>query len=549
MWSAWKHHRPFLVAVIFVIALALFTRFYHLGTAPAGVTWDEAALGYVGKMVIQTGRDEYGHRLPITFTSFGDYKSPLAFYLTGLSTLIFGVTPWATRLPFALAGVGSILLMMWLTWRIWREPWLALLSGFLLTTLPWHFLFSRVGFEVGLVLFAWLAQLISWREWHMLTPSAPRWRRLIWPALFGFTSVLSLYTYHAAKIVIPLIWLAILFYDWLDDRQWVWKQRTTLAGLTIGTGLLSLPLLWDMVAGPGVARAGQTTILGTLPWLPTLVQIIRNLAQHLSLNFLLWGETTTLRHGTPDFGVFLFPQLIFFWLGLTFLLGRVLQRGKPTKNLHSRWRQFQVWLGLRSQPTTAAVRPWFWLLLLLLALLPAAIGREIPHANRALLAIAPSILLMVAGIRELRAELDQRSFASIVGSLILLLILQFSVFWQYYFTQYQVESGEAWLVEQAPAVQLAQEYQQAGQHVKFTDHYGQPLIFFAFYNQLPPETYRQFRLPGIDFGPVKVEDVNTYDVILAAPDETVPGEPLQIITRPDGSTAFAVYAGLGANGL
>ena len=83
-WKKIQLHTPFWVTLVFIVGLALFTRLYDLGKAPAGITWDEAALGYVGKMVVRTTRDEYLHRFPITFQSFGDYKSPLSFYVAGI---------------------------------------------------------------------------------------------------------------------------------------------------------------------------------------------------------------------------------------------------------------------------------------------------------------------------------------------------------------------------------------------------------------------------------------------------------------------------------
>jgi len=538
-WQKMQLHRPFWLALVFLVGFALFTRLFALGDAPAGLTWDEAALGYVGKMVIRTTRDEHLQRFPITFLSFGDFKSPLSFYLAGISTTLFGLSAWATRLPFALAGVTSICLMTWLNWKLFEKPWLALLSGFLMTVLPWHFLFSRIGFESGINLMFFLILLIGWVEIHQKLEKTPWSSRLAWLMLI-FGTVASLYTYHASKIVIPLTYLLLASYEVIYNRDWLRQKRNALAISILSISLLSLPVAWDFFMGPGAQRGMQTSFIGDISLLETLTRILGNLATHLSLNFLLWGSTTTLRHNTPDYGVFFIGHLLLFWLGITFVIGRIIQRWQLPlqKTLKQRILKFFQPNSLWEKPR---VRSWFWLVLLLITLIPAAIGTEIPHANRALLAIVPAVILMTLGARELQAELKQQAFAAIVGTIVLFILLQFSSFWHYYFTDYQKVASEDWLEGQQQAVELAQTYQQEGKHIKFSSGYGQPFTFYAFYNRIPYETYRQFLIPNIDFGRVHVEDWNVYDVIFTTPYDTLPFEPDLTIYRQDNQASFYVY--------
>lgn len=541
MKNNFKQHYQLWLALGLILILAIFTRLHLLGQAPGGLTWDEAALGYVGRMVVTTGRDEYGFRLPTTFVSFGDYKSPLAFYLTGLSTTIFGLTSQAVRLPFALAGIGSISLMMWLTWRLWQKSWLALLAGFSLVTLPWHFVLSRIGFEAGIALFFYLCLLTGWLELHWLksNDSAKRW--LIPGLLMIFGTAASLYTYHAAKIVIPLTWILLLVHDTFHHREWLWRNKTKLAVIILSISALSLPALIDILRGPGVMRASTTTIFGQQSWLATISLIGTNLAKHLSLDWLLLGPEPILRHGTAQFGVLLLGHLILFWLGVTIMLGRFIQHWNQPDKL-PRWQEKIIGIfRLKSDSEKPSIKPWFWIALLIVTLLPAAIGLDVPHANRALLAIVPMLMLMMLGARELKRELSHPSFSLAIGLIILLIILQFSVFWNYYFTTYQAEASGAWLDGQAEAVRLAQKYQQDGKRIKFTNYYGQPLTFYAFYNELPIQNYREFRISNLDFGPVKVEDFNQYDVVIAAPTELFPGKPARVIYRQDKEPAFFIY--------
>jgi 4-amino-4-deoxy-L-arabinose transferase-like glycosyltransferase len=540
MWSFVKRLNPFWVTVLFLLGCTLFTRLYLLGQAPTGITWDEAALGYIGKMVITTGRDEHLDLLPTTFRSFGDFKAPLAIYIVGIFTRILGVSPLTVRLPFALAGMGSIILISWLAYRLTKSTWHGLLAGFLTLTLPWHFLFSRVGFEVGLVMFFVLLLLVSWVEAHNLIKQSPWWQKIGLLLVMTGSVGASLYTYHSAKIVIPLTLGLMLWHDWFNARTWLrqqWKFILSFIGLlALGSG----PLIWDSVLGAGLERSAQTSWLGTLELIPSLERLANNYAVHFSFGFLVQGDTTTLRHGTPEYGVFLYTHLIFFWLGLTFALGRLWQNWH-TSLTPNRIQKITQWLRFQSTPETFSVRSWFWLALLLITILPATIGNEIPHANRALLAIIPAVMLMVLGVRELQSELPRQHFASIVGSLLLFLLLQFGVFWRYYFSEYQAQASEAWLEGYEPAVKTAKEYLNQGKLVKFSDELGEPLIFYAFYTGLPFEEYRNFQITNLTTGPVIADDLNVFDVLIATPNELLPAQPTRTILRKDNQPAFYIY--------
>ena len=88
--------------LLVIVLLAAVIRLWQLDSNPPGLTWDEAALGYNGYSIMQTGRDEYGSFLPLSLKSFGDYKPAVYAYLTIPFIAILGLTEWAVRLPSAL---------------------------------------------------------------------------------------------------------------------------------------------------------------------------------------------------------------------------------------------------------------------------------------------------------------------------------------------------------------------------------------------------------------------------------------------------------------
>lgn len=521
------------IALIFVFFFAAWFRLVHLGNLPPGLTWDEAALGYVGKMVITTGFDEHGQFLPRVFQSFGDFKAPLAIYLTGLFTSIFGLSATVVRLPFALAGIASVFILTRVGWLIFRNQWYALLMGWLLATAPWHIHFSRIGFESGLSLLFHLLILWSWLEIREQKRPSFGWFLLAAVATAGGT-----YVYHSAKITIPLFWILVSGYEfWTRTNYWRRQWQLPFISAVIAGGLL-FPMLLDVLKGTALERAQQTTILTQdLPVLSILKQAVVNFLAHFSPRFLLQGETATLRHGFGDRGILLWTQAMLLLAGITATIAGVWRRlNRPTH-----W-----WMRLlrnreqRSTFTLSTVPPWFWLAVLLISILPAAIGFEVPHANRALFAIIPMTLLMGIGVRELERELPHQVFATFLASALLFLFIEFGAFWRFYTTEYPQRAGAEWLDGYAPMIQEVALQQQTSQKIKVDNFYGEPAIFFGFYQDIEPATYRAQRVPGVQFGPIEPADWYTYEVIVAAnPITNLPAT--KQIYRQDGSVAFYVY--------
>ena len=86
-------------------------RFYQLGQIPLSLDWDEASNAYNAYSILKTARDEYGKLLPLYSRSFDDYKPPAYMYMEVPAVSIFGLTQFAARLPSAIVGVLTILVI------------------------------------------------------------------------------------------------------------------------------------------------------------------------------------------------------------------------------------------------------------------------------------------------------------------------------------------------------------------------------------------------------------------------------------------------------
>ncbi len=416
-----------------VLALAILTRCFALGSIPAGLTVDEAAIAYNGYGIFTQRRDEWLNRLPISFRSYGDYKAPLAIYVNGLSTAIFDLQPFAIRLPFAVANILSILFFMLLVQQLWQKktsqaPIVAAVAGFLLTITPWHLHYGRLGFENNFALLFTLAGTYFFltqintttdRFGRDFTQKWWSWRFL----LSGLCFTLSLYSYHSSKVFLPLflLALAIFFFNYLKKHL-----RLLLIPLLFSLIVL-LPLLQDSFFGQGLTRAGSSFLFDqSVPLIEKTQLFLHGYATHLTPDFLLFGALgpvnelgqANLRHGDNQNGVLNFPLLILIILAIISAL------------IFSKFRQ------KNSQAY------FFALTLAFLGLVPAAITTQIPHSNQALLAAPGFILLATLGLTSLgNCWLHKKPLYSTSLGLLFLVLISLS-FIQYQSHYYQVYTNQ-----------------------------------------------------------------------------------------------------------
>ena len=84
-----------------IVLLGLLLRVWALDQSPPSLDPDEVSIGYNAWSLARTGRDEYGHTLPLTFRAFGEYKRPAYIYAAVPGLALLGPTPHAVRLPAA----------------------------------------------------------------------------------------------------------------------------------------------------------------------------------------------------------------------------------------------------------------------------------------------------------------------------------------------------------------------------------------------------------------------------------------------------------------
>lgn len=513
-----------------VVLLASLVRFYELGQVPHGMTWDEAAIGYNGHAIWTTRRDEWLVRLPTSFRSFGDYKTPVAIYLSGGFSQLFGLNLWAVRLPFALSGVVGVMGLMLLArewgrafgWSEGEQKSLSIVAGLILATSPWHIHYSRTGFESGLAL-----TLMIWSVYWLikgLSGEKIKWRVV---SLGTLAATLSVYSYHSAKIVMPILGLSILWQFKKQVRQ-NWRGLAVVGLLALG---LLYPLIKDSLYGKGLERASTLIVAKT----DSVFELIKILSEqflaHLSPAFLVMGESTTLRHGDGQWGVWLAPVFLLIVLG--FVAG--LKSRRPAG-----WNLAIIWTGA--------------------GILPAALGAElVPHSNRALLALPGFLLLGLIGLCFLsswilKSKINQKIigshgeknmvWVSVMGTLLLWQALLFVRYTHDYFNVFAQASASDFADGYLETFNYVKQFEPDVEKIIFTSDYGQPYIFALFARKTNPIWYQGGSLVKYEFKDVNAGDLAREKALIVASqnDTDLPSDQAdKLIYGSDGQVRFKIF--------
>lgn len=492
--------KHFLIIVILLLASVL--RLYSLDSFPAGLNADEAAIGYNAWSLIQTGKDEHGVSWPIVFRSFDDYKLPVYFYLVLPFVKVLGLNVWSVRLPSALLGIASVFLvyLIVLSSRFLvrsskdiQEPatnnqQLPLIAALLLAISPWHLQFSRGGWEVNAATFFILLGLWGF----MKGLEKPKYF-----FLFVISLAFSLYTYHSARIISPLLALSLVILYWkslfpkLPSNLYELRTNNFALITSVFLGLLlTLPIAAQLLSKEGQSRFSGVSIFADSgpEWQATnyrlqhidqnalLVKLIhnrylsyslrfvQNYLSHYSPDFLFLNGDAIARSRVPETGETLLFLLPFFVLGLLSLI-----------KLDSPGKKF--------------VLAWF-----LIAPLAASITYQSPHALRAENMSVPLVIIIALGVSEFftfARKFLPKILPVIIIIVSLLITYDFARYLHLYYVHYPRELPYAWQYGFDQIAAYTKTNYDKYDHIIVTDRYDQPYILIVFFTKYPPKNLQR----------------------------------------------------------
>jgi len=521
-------------SIILILVLAFFLRAYHLDSYPA-LNPDEAAIGYNAYSLIQTGKDEHGASWPLHFKSFGDYKPGGYFYLVLPFVKLIGLTPLAVRLPNLILSVLTIYFLYQLVLLLTSNLKLATLSAFILALSPWHIHFSRGGWESSAAL-----SFIVIGTYYF-------YRKKLFPFVLFY--VLSLYTYHSARIIAPFLVLSLCF----TNKTYLLSLKTKLILPILFGILLTLPVLFSFLQNGGTTRFGgvgitadqgpiwranellnhhsNTLLVNRIIHNKRLLYLIswaQKYTSHYDLNFLFINGDEVPRSKVPDMGQLYLIELPFLFLGLVFLLKRY-----------------------RFGPLMFFIFSW-----LLISPLASSLTFQAPSALRALPLVIPLSILIALGIYHL-FPLIPKSFR-LLFSLILLFCYLFSLFYYVdaYFVHYQKRYPFAWNYGFSELIPFVESQKNKYQNIYITDKYDQPYILYLFYSRYSPQkiqsqiklttpdkfgfsTVRQ--IDNIHFEKIDLNSIPVNSLIISSDENMGLLNPIKTINFPNGQLAFKIY--------
>ena len=421
--------------------------FARLGAVPPGPYFDEASIGYNAWTIAHYGVDQYGNPVPLFFVDFGDYKGPLATYLTVPFAWFFGTTLGAVRAPSVLAGIAIALIAGALALRLTRSRGVALLAVVLTAVQPWVFLQSHTMME-GNVLLMLCVVTACW----CVAEGVARHDALRWWSAAGIALAAAVYAYSMGRLLTALLAGAVVITCHRFGRRAMVRFLFPIA-------IAYVALLAVSLANPPVlfARAQAVSLFSDHPTLLTAIsRFAGNYLSYFNPSFLVVSGDGNLRQTTGCGGVIVATTLPLMVAGLVRLVMR-------RRDAYSR----------------------FILIGLLLSPIPAALTLVAPHALRGAGMFAFLVVLMIEGLAWVQALLGPRRTLAVV--LAVLVTLSATPYFVDFFTSYPTRAAAAFDAGEAHALQVAHQRATAGGHwLYLSTSLDQPAILLMWIESAPP---------------------------------------------------------------
>lgn len=538
----------FIFAFLSTILIAVFLRFYQLGLNPPSLTWDEASIGYNAYSILKTGADEYGNKFPLSIRSFDDYKPPLYIYLTVLPIALFGLNEFSVRLPSAIIGVFSVIAIYFLVkellqkWDKKYQELIGLVSAFFLAISPWHLQFSRAAFEGNIGLFFLILGVLLFLKGFKNS-------NLI--ILSSLSFVLSLYSYHSFRLLIPLFLFGLSLFFWKE----FFRQKLFFIVFFVLLVLVAVPVYLSLartqgsgsrlsmvtifsdptVINPSIERIdydkNNNDLLGSILHnrrIAYSIAVAKGYLDHFNPDFLFLHGDGGVQHHAVDMGMLYLWDLPFILIGLYYLLNR---RSKTI---------------------------WVLLSLFLLAPLPASITTGTPHPVRAIAMIPGFHIFAAVGVVSFYFWIKKMNgifrFCIIVFTFSFF-ILNFIYYLHQYYVHTPIEYGYFWQYGNKEAIRYAKQYENEYKKIVITYRIDQPYIYYLFYNKIDPAWYQKnwfkkgnigrferkigkYEFRYIDFN----KDSKEEDVLLIGTPDEIPqsAKVIKEIKYLDGSIVYRI---------
>lgn len=470
--SMLKKETFLLLVCIFFLALAL--RFYNLSNLPPSLNPDETALGYNAYSLLKTGRDEHGKLLPLSLQSFGDWKLAGYPYIDIPFIAIFGLNEFSVRLPSAIAGSLSVLLIYGIAELLFKRKEIALLAALFLAISPWSIYFSHAAYETNLALFFFLSGLTCFLRF---IANKQQW--LLFCSFIFF--LLPLFIYHAFILFTPLFIFPLLYLY----RKKMSRGNTLMAGVVV---LLTFILAYANISLNGFNKISTLSIFANKDVIYSRAEKLRGdgsadlpIVSHLLYNRFFAGSYQFAQNYLSTFSsVFLFDKggqktehnLGYF--GNMYLFDALLLVIGLYCLIHKKDNAFPVIV--------------LWLLL---APIPSALTPDAQNSTRMYVILPAFILVTAYGAYFLIHTMLAKAIGgkAVLGILLVLFFLNVLLFMDGYYVHLTAQRARFWHYGYKQIVELSQKYSDYTLTMRGPDNF--PYIYFLFYTHYDPARFQK----------------------------------------------------------
>lgn len=461
-----------------IIILSSALRLVWLSRIPPSLYTDEIDQGYNAYSVLQTGKDEHGTFLPVSFRSFGDWKPPLPTYLMIPFIYVLGLDEAAIRLPSAILGIGTVILTYFLVnemlrGKIYRTR-IALLAALFTAVSPWHILQSRSAMLVMDALFFF--ELGAYFFLKSRTKSY-----FLYLSVLSFA--LSVYSYYGMRVIVPLICLFLLLNNRDYFRSHLKQSVIALAAgilvlLPLGLSFIKQPDVvfgraktvsiffdqgvklrqWELIAQDGPAASSYLVRLFHNNIYMYLVRFLGSLFTHFDGRYLFLTGDSAQPFQIPSMGILYIIDGLFIAIG-TYFLFRKKEKYSPF---------IYVWL--------------------LISYIPAAFTFMTPSANRTFTAVIPLAIITAYGLVSLNRI---KKSLMISGAISVIYVFCIGFFLKLYFLNLPLHDAAWWNYGWKQAAEIVNKSENKYDNIIVSDINGMPYIYFLFYGKTDPEYYQK----------------------------------------------------------
>ena len=221
----------YIIIIYSILMVGMLVRLVDIQNQPNGLNCDEASSGYEAYSIANYGIDRNGNSMPVFLLSWGSGQNALYTYMIIPFVKLFGLSVLSTRLPMAILGCISLIVMYKLLEMISNKK-LAIIGLAFFAICPWHIMKSRWGLESNvfpdLVLIAifFIIRALQQRKMYKLYIG------------FGFLGLCA-YAYGTSYFFLPLFVIPLLIYL-LYKKEIEWKNALISFAIVF---IVSLPII------------------------------------------------------------------------------------------------------------------------------------------------------------------------------------------------------------------------------------------------------------------------------------------------------------------